>query len=332
MPTSHNEGDNNPNLEADTRVVYEAVPLATAIVSETLRLEVQSVTPLIGMGSVNLILFVQTTQREIVVRLNKPQDDKDKTRSDYEKERWCIAKAKEVGIPSPEVLAVGEHSGRAFMLQNRIAGVNGKQSAVPATDLLRTLGRYARTIHSIPIDGFGDSVEGFEGGNAQAGWLRFVDYNLGELTANDPLIALGVYTASQQEKIRAAFTWLRGLPLQIGLTHCDLARRNTIVDDAGCVYLLDWGCAEINVVPHYELNSLLHWYRLDNTNLYAFLEGYGLSLIEWERLIPELKAVVLLKAFDLTRWAIDRCPERLEEISARAVQCLAMFEGREYRL
>ena len=323
-PALNNDSLYAEELTPDHLAAQAAVPLAAGIVSEVLNLSVRRVTPLVGMGSVNLIFFVDAGKTEIVVRLNKPEDDVAKMHGDYRKEQWCIDRAAAAGIPGPEVLAVGEHSGRAFMLQKRIPGVNGKESGMPPTDLMRTLGRYARLIHSIPVTGFGDLVETFENNAAEKGWLRFVDYNLGELTANDPLLSLGVYTPHQQDAVRQRFLWLRGLPLRVGLNHGDLARRNTIVDEAGRVSLLDWGCAELNIVPHYDLNALLQWYQPDHANLRAFLDGYGISPLEWTTVLTELNAFMLLKAFDLTRWAIDRCPARTTEIASRAERCVTL--------
>ncbi|MCW3054597.1 MAG: aminoglycoside phosphotransferase family protein [Chthonomonadales bacterium] len=325
MCETDHEGLLHEGITTDYIAAQAAVPLAAEIVSSVLNLSVRRVTPLVGLGSVNLILFVETSREEIVVRLNKPEDDAVKVRGDYEKEQWCLSQASAAGIPSPNVLAVGEHSERAFMLQNRVPGVNGKQSGMAPDVLFQVLGRYARVIHALPANGFGDSLEAFENGNAREGWLRFVDYNLGELTERDPLLALGVYAPSQQRALREAFTWLRHLPLRIGLNHGDLARRNTIVDEKGRVSLLDWGCAEMHVVPHYDINALLHYYQPDHPHLHAFLEGYGMTGEEWTRLWPEVQALVLLKAFDLTRWAIDRCPARIEELAQRAHQWLSRY-------
>ena len=303
----------------------DAVPEAAAIVAETLGTEVRRVTPFVGLGSVNLIFFVETDAGEIVVRLSKPENGLHKMLAEYEKERWCIERAAAAGIPGPTVRAIGVRNGRAFMLQERVPGVNGKLSDLPLMDLLKTLGRYIRLNHAIPTTGFGDSVSMFESGAGRNGWLRFVDYNLGELTSSDMLITLGVYRLDQQDSIRLAFTWLRGLPLRIGLNHGDPARRNTMVDADGRVYLLDWGCAEMHIVPHYDICALLDWYSPDEAKLHAFLDGSGLNAAEWERLLPELNAFSLLKAFDLTRWAIDRCPERVEEIATRAKHKAAMY-------
>lgn len=317
------------DLTSDYDAARDAIPLAAEIVTIVSGLPVLAVSPLVGLGSVNLILLVQTSRNEIVVRLNRPGDNPANARRSYEKERWCIGKATEAGIPGPEVTAIGEHSGRAFMLQPRIPGLNGSQSGVPPEELLRILGTYARRIHAIPTHGFGDSVEAFETGSAREDWLRFIDYNLGELTAQDPLIGLGVYKPSQQSGIKEAFTWLRGLALTIGLNHCDLARRNTIVEGDlradGRVHLLDWGCAEMQVVPHLDLHNLLRWFPTDHPRLHAFLEGYGITKEAWKSLLPEISVFVMLKSFDLTRWALARCPERIGELSARATRNLTFL-------
>ncbi len=327
MDATDNEGLPDEDTTSDHIAARQAIPLAAAIVSDTLDLSVQRVTPLVGLGAVNLILFVKTSGAEVVVRLNKPENDAAKTRGEYEKERWCLDRASAAGIPGPTVLAIGEHSGRAFMLQDRVPGVNGKQSAMAPAELFRVLGRYARMIHALPVTGFGDSVAAFENGDAQRGWRRFVDYNLGQLTDRDPLLALDVYAPNQQGAIRMAFTWLRNRPLRVGLNHGDLARRNTIVDRSGSVYLLDWGCAEMHIVPHYDLNALLRWYQPDNANLRSFIDGYGIAGDEWARLLPELNALALLKAFDLTRWAIGRCPARIAELAECAARCLTLYQG-----
>jgi len=152
---------------------------------------------------------------------------------------------------------------------------------------------------------------------------------VGELTNSDPLLALGVYPLYQQGTIREVFTWLRRLPLRVGLNHCDLARRNTIVDETGRVYLLDWGCAEMHIVPHYDLNAFRRRYQPDALNLRAFLNGYGISAEEWSMILPELNALALLKGFDLTRWAIDRCPGRIAELAQSASRCLTVYQESE---
>jgi|GEM_PF-423289 Putative homoserine kinase type II (protein kinase fold) len=292
--------------------------LAAAIVTEALRLSVRHVTPINGLGSVNLVFQAETEGDAVVVRFGKPGDDSAAKRAEYEKERLCLLHAAAAGMPGPKPLSAGECGGRPFLLLSRVPGTNGsEQNTVLPDALYRTLGRYARALHDLP------ATTGFEAGDPQDVWLRFADYNLGELTASDPLIGLGVYAPGEQAAIRDTFAWLRGLSyLRVGLNHGDLSPRNTVVDPAtGTVYLLDWGCAEVQLVPHYDLNTLFDGLpppMSPDPLRAAFLDGYGMTAAEWVTLLPELRAFSLLKAFDLTRWAIDRCPARVPELAARA--------------
>ena len=50
----------------------------------------------------------------------------------------------------------------------------------------------------------------------------------------------------------------------------------------------------------------------------AFAEGFGLTTIETAAMETTVRAWALLKAFDLVRWAMDRCPVRVDDTSARA--------------
>ena len=43
----------------------------------------------------------------------------------------------------------------------------------------------------------------------------------------------------------------------------------------------------------------------DDTQIMAFLDGYGISPAEFKRMMPELESLLVLRAFDEVRWAID---------------------------
>lgn len=209
------------------------------------------------------------------------------------------------------------------MLQTLVPGVNGEDSGWEEAQIWRVLGRYARRIHAIAVDGFGESLADFHKGNAQAEWRAYVDYNLRSLTADDALLRLNVYRPAQVEEIRHVFHTLRAATFRIGLNHYDLAIRNTMVDATGQVTLLDWGSAEAHLVPHYDLLEILRRLHPGDERCHAFVEGYGLDEAEFAALLPEVHSLALLKAFDLTRWAIDRCPSRIGEIAEQARQVVA---------
>jgi aminoglycoside phosphotransferase (APT) family kinase protein len=293
--------------------------LAALVATTFLHRPVQAIAPICGKGSVNLIFTVQARDVTVVVRMSKPEDAA-RGLLFYEKEAWCLAQAAAVGIPGPQVLEVGRWGGRPYMLQTLVAGANGEDSGLDETHLWRVLGQYARRIHAIALDGFGESLPDFHKGNAQALWRAYVDYNLRCLTHDDALLRLNVYRPEQADAIRQVFQTLRRTAVRIGLNHYDLAIRNTLVAATGEVSLLDWGSAEAHLVPHYDLLEILRRLSPNDARFQAFLGGYGLDDGEFAVLLPEVRNLALLKAFDLTRWAIDRCPSRIGEIAEQARQ------------
>ncbi|MBC7932296.1 MAG: hypothetical protein H7Z38_17205 [Rubrivivax sp.] len=67
--------------------------------------------------------------------------------------------------------------------------------------------------------------------------------------------------------------------------------------------------AEVSIVPHHDLIEMLRMNMVENDPdhdaLRAFLDGYGISQTEYERMTPELESLLLLRAFDKLRWAMD---------------------------
>jgi aminoglycoside phosphotransferase (APT) family kinase protein len=293
------------------------ISLATQIVAETLERDVREIAPILGLGSVNKIFVAKTSAESIVVRLCQLEDAQ-RALAFYEKEAWCIGAAAGLGIPGPAVLAVGSWDGRPYILESLVPGINGEAWPADQLAIWRALGGYAKLIHSVRLDGFGETLAGFRAGHAQAEWEKFVTYNLDSLTRDDALMQLGVYQPEQAGQIRGLFSALRDAPFVFGLNHNDLAPRNTVVDENGQVSLLDWGSAEAHIVPHYDFIALLREQDPTGSEMQAFRQGYGLAEAEFARLLPELRRLLLLKEFDLTRWAIARRPDQIREIAERA--------------
>ena len=281
---------------------------AEAIAAEFFGQAATSVEALLGLGSVNEIFVAQFPNKRVVIRLPKPED-RHRAAAFYEKEAWCLAQATALGIPSPTALAQGDHDGEAYQILSFVEGTNGEQSSLNATALWQTLGSYARRFQSIPLTGFGETLPEFFAEGENAGWQRFLSYNLASLTPDDPLLTLGVYSPDQHDKIQRRFLALQQASFHFGLCHGDLAPRNTIVTPDGTLVLLDWGCAEAHLVPHYELLNVPTEHQA------TFLDGYGWPLTERVKLFVEVENLALLKSFDLVRWAIDRCPERTQELA-----------------
>lgn len=284
---------------------------AEAIATEFFGQATTSVEALLGLGSVNEIFVARFPEKKIIIRLPKPED-KHRAGAFYEKEAWCLAQAAALGIPSPIVLTQGEHDGWAYQIQGFVEGVNGEQSTLDPGTLWQTLGNYARRFHTLAPTGFGEYLTEFLATDGGDRWHGFIDYNLRSLTSDDDLLALGVYLPNQRDTIHARFSDLRQREFRLGLCHGDLAPRNTLIAPDGTLILVDWGCAEAHLVPHYELLNVPIEHQA------AFLDGYGWPHATRAALMADVAELALLKSFDLVRWAIDRCPERTQELADAA--------------
>ncbi len=281
-----------------------------------------SVIPIEGKGSVNQIFVARAGSSQVVVRMS----DDPEAAGQYEKEAWCIEHAARRGIPGPKVLANGEARGFAYMIQTFIEGDDGRESSVAPSRLWRALGKYAKLIHAIEVGGLGLELSDITRGDSQSSWLSHVNYNIESLCADDALIDLKVLTWPQSNAVRGMFEVLRGRRFDFGLTHGDISLKNVIVGESGEVSLLDWGSAAADIVPHMELIELLRMNMLENdpdaAGLRSFLDGYGMTPAAFEAMRPDLEALLLLRAFDKLRWAIDHHVRNLEDYVSEARRVL----------
>jgi hypothetical protein len=58
------------------------------------------------------------------------------------------------------------------MLQSLLPGINGEESSSNRLVTWRALGGYAKLIHFVGLDGFGETLAGFRAGHAQAEGFR----------------------------------------------------------------------------------------------------------------------------------------------------------------
>jgi aminoglycoside phosphotransferase (APT) family kinase protein len=312
---------NTENTDID---LSKDILTASGIVSGLLDEPLVGTMPLIGKGSVNKVFVVETVNHKVVVRMS----DRGEASDEYAKEAWCIERAAASGVPVPSVISVGRCEENAYIVQTYVAGDEGRDSPAPfKPGIWRELGKYARLIHSIGVSGLGLKLSEITHGDARKSWLRYLDYNIESLTEDDPLIKLKVLTRPQSKVVKAIFADLKGHEFTFGLNHGDISLKNTIVDTSGRVVLLDWGSAEAGIVPHHDLIQMLKMNMLENDPdheaLRVFLDGYGISQAEFERMMPELESLLLLRAFDKLRWAIDWNAEELDRYVSHAREAVS---------
>jgi tRNA A-37 threonylcarbamoyl transferase component Bud32 len=263
-----------------------------------------------GKGQVNRVYLVEGQGRTVIVRLNESGEIKR-----FRKEKWCIEEVTKLGIPSPKVLDIGEDKETSYMVLSFIPGLNGKEITENKSKVWKAIGGYARKINSIKTNGFGERMT--TPGSFDFTWERHLQYNIDSLSDDDKLLRLRVVDKEESGSIKRVFEALNARKFDLGLIHGDLSLANVIVNEDE-IYLIDWGTARSHLVPHMELSEFTQD-NLNEENQYfsSFLEGYGLSLGEYQEMKSDIEALTLLNAIDKLRWAIDKKPKKIDEFSKR---------------
>ena len=276
-------------------------------------------------GAVNHVFLVRGKASGVVVRTPK-EEDLQETLSGYRAEQWCMEQAHKKSIPVPRFLHIGESNGRGYMVQTLVVGHDGDSCAADRGLVWRRLGHYAKIIHTVDIDLSGRSMVDRDNLLSERSGLRDqIRYNIASLGPDDELARLGVYDRSLRDDIALVFRSLESIDVKFGLSHGDLSPRNIVIDGSGTPHLLDWGCAVVAPIPHRDIKEMFidlmndcDGGEVDMRHVYEFGEGYGVMKAEFDRLLVEVEAYLLLTSFDVVRWAIGNKPERVSQLAERA--------------
>ena len=274
------------------------------IIIDEFRAKPLKITPVLRKGFVNQVFLAETENTKLIIRM---QDSN--SLDEYKKEVWAANRAIENFIPTPKILKIGVFDDKAFSIQEYVQSVESKNLSADKKSVWKKLGEYARRIHTIEVGGFGLDFRDMTQGDSKFAWLRYLNYNIKSLNETDELLKLDVLTKNQSAKAREIFENLKSREFVFGLNHGDLSLKNSIVDEFGTIHLIDWGSSEASIVPHHELIQLLKVNMQENnpddSEIQAFLDGYGIDENEYQKFLPDLEALLLLRAFDKLRWAID---------------------------
>lgn len=273
--------------------------------------------PIVNRGQVNQIYFLKTPKESYILRADVSEDNTGR----FEKEKWCSEVSNENGVLSPKVFTIGLENGHPYMIMSYVEGTDGDEST-EKDKIWKTLGEYARKIHSIPVEGYGEGMT--SPGVFKDSWSRYLDYNISSLTPDDKAIELGVITEKESEKIKEIFLNLKNKNFKFGLTHYDLSLKNTILTTRGEVCLIDYGSAKVAPAPYADIAEILDSSLDENSEQFAlFLEGYGFTYQDYEKIKPDIAQLNLLIHLDKLRWAIDRRKDKIGHFSQEVKNKLA---------
>ncbi len=250
-------------------------------------------------GKSNFVFDIVTTEGNFIVKIGGL-----KTKfKDFLKEQWATQKALQAGVPVAEILEVGDEViPLPYMLQWRVDGTE----AIHHPDrlkILNKLGKYARIIHSIPTNGFGQVFDWSK--NKLSKKRTWIEYLERELQVNEGLTFLDKHSILSKKKINklhSEFEKIKKWKISPALNHCDLRLKNVIVNDAGNIKaLIDWEHCSSNAAPYWDLSIALHDLSIDGKQ--KFLEGYELDIVEFSK-----------KAYSLTLFNIMNYIPALQRI------------------
>ena len=241
-------------------------------------------------GLSNFVFLVYHREGEFVVRISP---DPTKLNA-YIKEQWAVAKAREVGVPTPEILEVGnEVVPHPYMVSRKVRGQEATYHPERLL-ILRELGHYAALINSIPTTGFG-SV--FDWSNnllsRNATWREYLREELRLETRLEILRKHRMLAPPKLKELRLTLEKVSKRSLKPTLNHGDVRLKNALVDKAGKILaIIDWEDCMSNLTPHWELSLALHDLSIDEKQ--EFLQGYGLPDKKLAELAPVIKALNLI--------------------------------------
>ncbi len=224
-------------------------------------------------GLSNFVFSAKHSEGDFIVRISfEPARI-----NDFIKEQWAQTQARAAGVPTSDILEVGnEVVPHPFMILRFVAGreATGHPERMK---ILREMGRFAALINSIPTNGFGSTFDWSS--NQLSHNETFDEYLQKELQIESRLQTLEkrrALAAGQIKSIRAIFAEAVKSNPQPALNHGDIRLKNVIADEQGEIKaILDWEDCTSNLAPQWELSLVLHDLSIDEKQV--FLEGYGIS-------------------------------------------------------
>jgi aminoglycoside phosphotransferase (APT) family kinase protein len=242
-------------------------------------------------GLSNNVFVVNHVEGQFVVRIS-PEPEKMEA---FKKELWTTQKVREAGVPSPEVLAVGNIGSEPYMISRRVTGAEATHHPRRG-HIVNEIGRYAQIINSIRTTNFGSNFDWTTNGPQHSTWAEYLD-NEWQIEQRLAVFAQHQILSTQQiQKLRNIIDDTRTMSFEPSLNHGDLRLKNVIVDEDGEIAaIVDWEDCLSTIAPPWELSISLHDLSIDEKDL--FIEGYGLNPKQVQEMSP------LIKAFNIVNYS-----------------------------
>lgn len=246
--------------------------------------------------------------------------------NDFLKEQWAMTKAREVGVPTPEVLEVGcEAVSLPYMVSRRVEGREATHHP-ERFKVLREMDRLTALIHAVPTSGFGRTFDWSKNQlSRNESWKDYLRCELKVDERLDMLVSQGGLLPAKAEALRATFTEMESWTDPPALNHGDVRLKNVLADESGAVTaLIDWELCTSAIAPYWDLSLALHDLSIDAKQ--EFLAGYGLPEDEIRGMAPALKALNMINYAPFVAGAAAAADtKRLDRYRTRFTGALDLF-------
>lgn len=237
-------------------------------------------------GLTNFVFAAKHSEGDFIIRLSP---DATKLNA-FIKEQWAEAAAREAGVPTAEILEVGnEVVPHPYMIVREVEGEEATFNP-NRSHIMREMGRYAALINTIPTSGFGNTFDWSN--NLLSRNETFAEYLQNALQVEARLQILEKHkmlSAEKLKQLRKIFEEAMKLNPQPRLNHSDVRLKNMMVNEKGEIKaVIDWENCTSNIAPQWELSVALHDLGIDEKQI--FLESYGISEKKFAEFAPLIKA------------------------------------------
>ena len=200
-----------------------------------------------------------------------------------------------------------------YMLQEKVEGTEAMNHP-DRLEILRKLGKYAQTIHSIPTEGFGSVFNWSKNKlSKKKTWIEFLEKELMFAEGLKFLEVNSIFSKKKIKRLGSEFERIKRWKISPSLNHCDLRLKNVIVSDEGKIKaLIDWENCSSNCAPYWDLSIALHDLSIDGKQ--KFLEGYDLDIEEFSKRAYSLTAFNIINYIPALQRIIFKKDKRTLEL------------------
>jgi aminoglycoside phosphotransferase (APT) family kinase protein len=245
----------------------------------------------LGGGLSNFVYEVEMENKEkLIIRLS----DIAPKISQFTKEQWAVAQARERGVPAPEILEVGnEVVPNPYMIVRKIEGTDATKHP-ERMKIIKEMGKYAAIINTIPTTGFGQVFDWSNNTLSKKDtWKEFLEKELIVPERLETFEKNEIFTPANFKKLKEAIREMEQWDKSPTLNHSDIRLKNMMVDKSGkIVGILDWENCNSNIAPYWEVSIALHDLTIDEKQV--FLEGYGIREKDFRKISEGIKTLNII--------------------------------------